>query len=109
MSRGRRRLLLVTWALLSFGLGVRAFARGLLADRATPGAAITAVTIDVNRASVHELATLPGIGGVRAEAIVLDRIRHGAFRSVDDLARVDGLGPEIVAMLRPFAVCASTR
>ena len=31
--------------------------------------------VDVNRASVGELMALPGIGAVRAEAIVLDRIR----------------------------------
>ena len=98
----------MAWAILSLGLAVRAFARGLLAD-ATPCATIRSVTIDLNRASVDELTTLPGIGIVRAEAIVLDRVRHGPFRAVEELERVDGLGPEIVEMLRPFAACARTR
>jgi len=58
--------------------------------------------IDLNAASVADLMTLPGIGRTRAVAVVLHRVRHGRFRSLDDLVRVDGLGPATVASLRPY-------
>lgn len=104
MTRGRRRVLLTVWAFVVIGLAVRALAAGLLAPASELGPRVTSRAIDVNRATVGELTTLPGIGVTRAEAIVLDRIRHGAFRGVDDLTRVDGLGPETVERLRPFVV-----
>ncbi len=54
----------------------------------------------VNRATVAELSVLPGIGRTRAEAIVVERIRHGPFREPADLERVDGLGPATIGVLR---------
>lgn len=60
------------------------------------------VQIDVNTARVPELMALDGIGRVRAEEIVLYRVRHGPFREVDGLLEVDGIGQETVARLRPF-------
>lgn len=62
------------------------------------------VRIDLNRAGIPELMSLPGIGRGRAEAIVLHRVRHGRFRSVEDLGGVDGLGAKTVAQLRPYLV-----
>ena len=103
MSSGRRRLLLSIWALLVFGLAVRALARGLLGADAS-GPTIRPVSVDLNRASADELTSLPGIGIVRAQAIVLDRIRTGSFRTVADLERVDGLGADVVEVVRPFVV-----
>jgi len=101
--------LLAVWALLTFGLAVRALARGLLDGVAAPAVRIDPFVVDLDRAGVDELMALPGIGAVRAEAIVLDRIRHGPFGSVAALERVDGLGPDVVAGLRPFVVCSGPR
>jgi competence protein ComEA len=56
--------------------------------------------VSLNRASETELATLPGIGPVRARAIVENRTRHGPFRTLDDLARVPGIGPATLERLR---------
>lgn len=102
MTRGRRRVLLAVWAFLVLGLAVRALATGLLAPATGLGPRVMPLVLDIDHATVGELTTLPGIGATRAEAIVLDRIRHGAFRGADDLARVDGLGPETVERLRAF-------
>jgi len=60
--------------------------------------------IDVNRASGPELDVLPGIGPLLAERIVADRAAHGPFATLDDLARVPGVGPRLVEGVRPFAV-----
>lgn len=95
----RQRLVLLAWAWLVLGLAVRAFAAGVLP---TPPSAVRwqRHCIDVNRADVDELSSLPGIGRTRAEAIVVDRIRNGPFRRLEDLSRVDGIGPHTVQGLR---------
>jgi tRNA threonylcarbamoyladenosine biosynthesis protein TsaE len=49
--------------------------------------------IDLNQASALLLQNLPGIGPVRAEAIVSTRSEL-AFSSVEDLERVPGIGPK---------------
>jgi competence ComEA-like helix-hairpin-helix protein len=96
------------WAFVVFGLAVRAFARGVIGESTACPIEIEPITIDVNRAAVGELRVLPGIGAVRAEAIVLERVRNGPFRRIEDLDRVDGLGPETVEELRPFVRVGGT-
>jgi competence protein ComEA len=56
--------------------------------------------VSLNTASEAELAQLPGIGAIRAAAIVADRKRQGPFRQLDDLTRVSGIGEGTVARLR---------
>jgi len=58
--------------------------------------------LDLNRASARDLTLLPGLGPSKAGAVVADRQRRGPFKSVDDLARVPGIGPRTVRALRPM-------
>jgi competence protein ComEA len=58
--------------------------------------------VNINTATATELDALPGIGPATAQAIVADRDQHGPFASVDDLARVRGIGPAKLAQLRPL-------
>jgi comEA protein len=60
--------------------------------------------IDVNAATAVELEALPGIGPVRAAAIVRLREERGAFGSVDELLDVKGIGPVTLERLRPLTV-----
>jgi competence ComEA-like helix-hairpin-helix protein len=55
--------------------------------------------VRINTAAAEELMTLPGIGPHLAAAIIDDRARRGPFRSVQDLARVSGIGPGILGRL----------
>ena len=57
-------------------------------------------TVDVNRAGPAELDALPGIGPVLARRIVEHRGRNGAFRSLEELRAVRGIGPSLLARLR---------
>ncbi len=59
-------------------------------------------TIDPNAAGDEELDRLPGVGAARALGIVREREENGPFASVEDLARVPGIGPASVERLRPF-------
>lgn len=58
--------------------------------------------IDVNRASAAELTLLPGVGPKLAGEIVLTRTREGAFRKLEDLGRVRGIGDKTLAKLAPL-------
>jgi competence protein ComEA len=58
--------------------------------------------VDLNRADVDELETLPGVGPSIAGAIVAHRDATGPFASVDDLLDVRGIGPARLEQLRPL-------
>lgn len=58
--------------------------------------------MDVNRASAAELELLPGVGPSLARRMVDARERDGAFRDVDDLGRVRGLGAKTRKKLAKF-------
>ena len=57
-------------------------------------------TVNLNTADQSELETLPGIGASKAVAILQYRTDHGAFKSVDELDNVAGIGPATLASLR---------
>lgn len=57
-------------------------------------------TISLNHADAGELETLPGVGPVLAARIVEWRTAHGAFRSIDELAEVSGIGSALMSDLK---------
>ncbi len=59
------------------------------------------LALDLNQASALTLEALPGIGPVRAQAILRERERR-PFASVRELLRVPGIGPRTLERLAPF-------
>jgi competence protein ComEA len=65
----------------------------------------TADPVNVNTANAAEIAkTLNGIGMSKAGAIIKDRETNGPFKSVDDLARVKGIGAATVSKNKDLIV-----
>jgi competence protein ComEA len=61
------------------------------------GAVMAGEPIDINSADATTLATaISGVGAKRAKAIILYRKEHGPFTSVDDLAKVRGIGQKLI-------------
>lgn len=60
------------------------------------------VGLDANRDTAKDLELLPGVGEVKAEAIVKSRIEDGPFTSREDLLRVRGIGPKTLDRIEPW-------
>lgn len=60
--------------------------------------------LDINLAQEQQLITLPGIGEKTAEDIVFYRQEHGPFKSVDELTKVNGIGPKKLEKIKGWIV-----
>jgi len=72
------------------------------AAAASAATASAANPVRINHASAADLQRLPGVGPVLAGRIVAQRDAQGPFHSLEDLARVRGLGPKTCARLAPL-------
>jgi comEA protein len=51
--------------------------------------------VNINTASVSELETLPRIGPKVAQRIVDFRTKNGAFKRVEDIMKIQGIGEKV--------------
>ena len=61
---------------------------------------VAATDVHINIASAKELMSVKGIGAKRAAAIISYRKKNGPLHSVDDLAKIKGIGKAGLASLR---------
>jgi competence protein ComEA len=73
-------------------------------QRATPGA-----PVNLNAASLAQLQTLPGVGASTAQRIVDYRQKNGAFKKVEELMNVKGLGEKSFLKLKPLVTIAADK
>ena len=58
--------------------------------------------ININTATVEQLASLPGVGVKLAARIVEHRQKAGCFKSAQELMTVQGIGEKNFAKLQPY-------
>ncbi|MBS4217084.1 helix-hairpin-helix domain-containing protein [Bacillus sp. FJAT-49711] len=56
--------------------------------------------VNLNTASSVELETLPGIGPAKSAAIIEFREQNGAFKQIEDLQKISGIGPKTFERLQ---------
>jgi competence ComEA-like helix-hairpin-helix protein len=64
--------------------------------------------VNINTANSVELQQVPGIGPATAEKILQMRKSYGAFKSVDDLLAIRGLGPKRLEKMRKYLTVGKT-
>ena len=67
-----------------------------------------APALDLNKAGLVELERIPGVGFIKAQAILDYRDKHGAFREVDELLLVAGITPEVLMELKQHLTAGET-
>jgi competence protein ComEA len=73
---------------------------GRTLSAAGPGGSIPGAKLHLSTALAEQLDEIDGIGPTLAERIVEYRDAHGGFRSVEELAEVEGIGEKRLATLR---------
>jgi competence protein ComEA len=106
LGRGSERAGVNFAAPVSDGQQVVVPQRGAAVAAGAGGGAASASTgpVSLSSATAEQLDALPGVGPVTAEKIVAYRQQHGAFRSVDELDAISGIGPSRIADLRGLVV-----
>jgi competence protein ComEA len=75
----------------------------LAAGKPAPGA-----KVNVNTASVQQLAELPGVGEKLAARIVEYRQKAGAFKSVHEMVNVRGIGEKSLTRIEAYLTTGDT-
>ena len=68
----------------------------------TEAQAAPKTVINLNTATVDQLETLPGVGQKTAELIVEHRTKNGAFKRIEELMNVKGIGEKSFLKLKPL-------
>lgn len=63
---------------------------------------IKTILININKATMEELKTLPGIGESKAKAIIEYRNDIGAFKTIEDIKNVKGIGQNLYEEIKEY-------
>lgn len=58
--------------------------------------------ININTATIDELKSIPGIGEVKAKAIINYRETQGKFKNIEDIQNVDGIGNKLYEEIKIY-------
>ena len=65
--------------------------------------------VNLNTATSAQLETLPGIGAAAAKRIVEYRQKNGAFKKIEELMNVKGIGEKSFLKLKPLITVGSDK
>ncbi|MBD3271604.1 MAG: hypothetical protein GF384_03590 [Elusimicrobia bacterium] len=102
MNTHEKNILVFIVLILAFGVGVRIMSVFDCSPFPEHTNIHSAVLLDLNTATAHDLTTLPGIGPVLANRIIQYRTAIGGFDSLDELRTVKGIGIKKLTAIKPF-------
>lgn len=62
----------------------------------------TSSKISINKATLEQLQTLPGIGESKAKDIISYREQNGPFTKIEDITKVSGIGESVFAKIKDY-------
>lgn len=71
-------------------------------DQSKPDSHRSSRLININYASMKELAAIPGIGEELAARIVKYRLAHGRFKKIEEIMNVDGIGEKKFRQIKGY-------
>ena len=77
-------------------------AQGRPVDEAESGKTHESGKVNINTASKEELMTLPGIGEVKALAILAYRQENGSFSTIEELKKVEGIKDAVFTKIKAY-------
>lgn len=84
-------------------IALSAAAAGAQGRATAPKATATAAApVNLNTATLDQLATIPGIGVKTAERIIAYREKNGGFKKIEDLMNVSGVGEKSFLKMKPL-------
>jgi competence protein ComEA len=78
------------------------------AQKAAAKPASSAV-VNLNTATVSQIATLPGIGEKAAQRIIEYREKNGGFKKIEELMNVKGIGEKSFLKLKPLITVGDSK
>lgn len=98
---------------LAFAVALVLIATPLFAQRAAkpPVAATTVSTgvVNLNSATVAEIASLPGIGPKTADLVVQYRQKNGPFKKIEEIMNVRGVGEKSFLKIKDRLTVAAAK
>ncbi len=88
------------WHIPKVGEAPQATSQASSTQAASSRGEATASKINLNSADIEQFKTLPGIGDVRAQAIVSYRDANGPFAAIEDILEVQGIGAATLDSIR---------
>ena len=80
------------------------------AQKATgKAAAAVPAVVNLNTATVTQIATLPGIGEKAAQRIIEYREKNGGFKKIEELMNVKGIGEKSFLKLKPLITVGDSK
>ena len=114
LTRGEQRFILFLLIALFVGLGVDVLKKpappAVIDDAVFSRAALLPATakteivsrVNINKADVEQLVTLPGIGAVTAQRIIDYRQAHGSFASIEEIQKVQRIGAKTFDKIKSY-------